>query len=132
MVMAYDGALVMPSNYAVMEQEEMTYVDGGSYNMDCSKRFLSKYNCNFTASWLVSTGRVTGMTSTAVAKEIFAHVYSYYNYVQVAAVFGVAVAAYCYKKAADGISIMDGGDTGLRKAVYDSFWSIFPDNPKYK
>ena len=29
MVMAYDGALVMPSSYAVMEQEEMTYVEGG-------------------------------------------------------------------------------------------------------
>ena len=25
MVMTYDGALVMPSSYAVMEQEEMTY-----------------------------------------------------------------------------------------------------------
>ena len=30
MVMAYDGALVMPSSYAVMEQEEMTYVEGGA------------------------------------------------------------------------------------------------------
>ncbi|MBQ2451183.1 MAG: hypothetical protein II273_06385 [Lachnospiraceae bacterium] len=29
MVMTYDGALVMPSSYAVMEQEEMTYVEGG-------------------------------------------------------------------------------------------------------
>ena len=29
MVMCYDGALVMPSNYAVMDSEEMTYVEGG-------------------------------------------------------------------------------------------------------
>ncbi len=29
MVMTYDGALVMPSSYAMMEQEEMTYVEGG-------------------------------------------------------------------------------------------------------
>ena len=29
MDMCYDGALVMPSNYAVMEEEEMTYVEGG-------------------------------------------------------------------------------------------------------
>lgn len=27
--MCYDGALVMPSNYAVMNEEEMTYVEGG-------------------------------------------------------------------------------------------------------
>lgn len=29
MEMCYDGALVMPSNYTVMSEDEMTYVDGG-------------------------------------------------------------------------------------------------------
>lgn len=29
MEMCYDGALVMPSNYAVMDENEMTYVEGG-------------------------------------------------------------------------------------------------------
>lgn len=29
MNMTYDGVLVMPNNYVVMDQEEMTYVDGG-------------------------------------------------------------------------------------------------------
>ena len=29
MVMTYNEALVMPSNYAVMDEEEMTYVEGG-------------------------------------------------------------------------------------------------------
>ncbi len=29
MNMCYDGALVMPSSYAVMDEEEMTYVEGG-------------------------------------------------------------------------------------------------------
>lgn len=27
----YDGALVMPKTYAVVDEEEMTYVDGGKY-----------------------------------------------------------------------------------------------------
>ncbi len=31
MEMCYDGALVMPNNYAVVDEEEMTYVDGGSW-----------------------------------------------------------------------------------------------------
>lgn len=31
MEMCYDGALVMPNNYAVVNEEEMTYVDGGAY-----------------------------------------------------------------------------------------------------
>ena len=30
MEMCYDGALVMPSNYAVMGEDEMTYVEGGA------------------------------------------------------------------------------------------------------
>jgi len=30
MVMTYNEALVMPSNYAVMDEEEMTYVEGGA------------------------------------------------------------------------------------------------------
>ena len=29
MEMYYDGALVMPKNYAVVDEEEMTYVEGG-------------------------------------------------------------------------------------------------------
>ena len=31
MEVCYDGALVMPSSYAVMDAEEMTYVEGGRY-----------------------------------------------------------------------------------------------------
>jgi len=31
MEMCYDGALVMPSSYAVMNEEEMTYVAGGGW-----------------------------------------------------------------------------------------------------
>ena len=31
MEMCYDGALVMPSSYAVMYEDEMTYVEGGKY-----------------------------------------------------------------------------------------------------
>ena len=31
MVMTYDGALVMPSSYAIMDEEEMTYVEGEAY-----------------------------------------------------------------------------------------------------
>lgn len=37
MEMTYDGALVMPSNFAVVEEEEMTYLDGGV--------FVSKNKC---------------------------------------------------------------------------------------
>lgn len=29
MEMTYDGVLTMPSSYAVMDEQEMTYVEGG-------------------------------------------------------------------------------------------------------
>ena len=37
MEMCYDGTLVMPANYAVVSEDEMTYVDGGFYmtHEDC-------------------------------------------------------------------------------------------------
>ncbi|MCI5919284.1 MAG: hypothetical protein MRZ75_08195 [Roseburia sp.] len=39
MDMCYEGALVMPSNYAVMDEEEMTYVEGGKvYKIQLSAR----------------------------------------------------------------------------------------------
>ncbi len=31
MTMTYDGTMVMPKNYAVVTEDEMTYVDGGAY-----------------------------------------------------------------------------------------------------
>jgi len=37
MEMCYDGALVMPSSYAVMSEEEMMYLEGG--------KFISKSKC---------------------------------------------------------------------------------------
>ncbi len=39
MEMTYDGMLVMPSSYAVMDEEEMTYVEGGkTYKISLTAR----------------------------------------------------------------------------------------------
>ena len=72
------------------------------------------------------------MGELQIAKEIFAHAYSYYRFADVSRVFGVAIASYCYKKAADGIGIIDGGDKGLRKPVYNSFWALFASDETYR
>ncbi len=44
MEMCYDGALVMPSNYAVMSEDEMMYVEGGmrKYSIDMENKTLAK------------------------------------------------------------------------------------------
>ncbi len=38
MEMTYDGALVMPKNFVSVDEEEMTYVDGGGFSMDLFRR----------------------------------------------------------------------------------------------
>lgn len=44
MEMCYDGALVMPSSYAVMDSEEMTYVEGGgTVSVYVSKRAVEQF-----------------------------------------------------------------------------------------
>lgn len=59
MEMCYDGALVMPSNYAVMDEEEMTYVEGGgTFSLTLKKS---------TICWAVGA-IVGGVTRVAVEK----------------------------------------------------------------
>lgn len=44
MEMCYDGALVLPSSYAVMDEEEMTYVDGGWSGKTFASNLKGAYN----------------------------------------------------------------------------------------
>lgn len=46
MEMTYDGMLVMPSSYAVMDEEEMTYVEGGGTKTYYNKASTLKNTCN--------------------------------------------------------------------------------------
>lgn len=52
MEMCYDGALAMPKNYAVINEEEMTYVDGGLYK-SVNHYFSSGYSAR---DWCNSCG----------------------------------------------------------------------------
>ena len=54
MELCYEGALVMPSSYAVMNEEEMTYVEGGFY--------LNKDKCITLATYM---SMLTGLNVTA-------------------------------------------------------------------
>ena len=67
MEMCYDGTLVMPSSYAVMEEEEMTYVEGGikfSKTLTGYKITLSARNCGDLAA--LAAGSVSMSTVSAV------------------------------------------------------------------
>ena len=72
MEMCYDGALVMPSNYAVMDENEMTYVEGGSVSTfyktakDASA-YLSGKAAFYAACGVAATGGAAATVATVVA-----------------------------------------------------------------
>lgn len=69
MEMCYDGTLVMPSSYAVMDEEEMTYVEGGW----CIENKWWGYNIYLTHKerQLLSTGQaIAGLATAGVGTAI--------------------------------------------------------------
>ena len=85
MEMCYDGTLVMPSSYAVMDEEEMTYVEGGW----CIENKLWGYNIYLTHKerQLLSAGQTiagiaSGLASFGVGTAIlgaFANIVANYD-----------------------------------------------------
>ena len=68
MEMCYDGALVMPSSYAVMNEEEMTYVEGGgTITVKFSKDFIRDSVTAITSAVCTIIGSVIG---TAVGSSV--------------------------------------------------------------
>lgn len=110
MSMCCAGALKMPKNYVVMDEEEMIYVEGGSYSLKMTDWYLKKYICNQTAEGLLKSGKVTGMSKLQIAQEIYAHAVAYYNF---SSLLGGTIGYYIalgIKNDANPIDIEDGGD----------------------
>ena len=63
MEMYYEGALVMPSSYSVMDDEEMTYVEGGGTVKFIASTKTMKIIANATATTLGTA--IGGMFSAA-------------------------------------------------------------------
>ena len=72
MEMCYDGALVMPSSYAVMSEEEMTYVEGGgsiTINRGTVNAALSAVWAGFS-TYCTITGKAGKDVAKAIGKKI--------------------------------------------------------------
>jgi hypothetical protein len=70
MDMCYDGTLVMPSNCVVMDEEEMTYVDGGFYISNSNlKKAICVIGINPIPSVLAAIGyyKLCALVSSGVA-----------------------------------------------------------------
>ncbi len=68
MDMCYEGTLVMPSSYAVMNEEEMTYVEGGGWStykgVEALMTLTAIAGCGYTMLTL-SKAAATTMVATA-------------------------------------------------------------------
>ena len=91
MDMCYDGTLVMPSNCVVMDEEEMTYVEGGAY--------YSGKDCRQICAALVGSGAamILAAGTAAIASKIFkyASVIGGVLGKVISAVVGLAIAGLC-------------------------------------
>lgn len=125
MEMCYDGTLVMPINYAVMNEDEMTYVEGGAKNVKMSTNFLDKTYCSWYAGMMLRHSEVSGMGQKEIAQELYAHAVCYYWYDPNGNFFkSNPLSKTLHEKGADGIYIDDGGDTFVRKAFYVACWNM--------
>lgn len=73
MDMCYDGALVMPGSYAVMDEEEMMYVEGG---VKITKNFTASQCNRMAALACISGGIVTFICGCATVVSAVASVMS--------------------------------------------------------
>lgn len=128
MELCHEDVLVLPSNCVSLNDEEMSYLEGGSFNLTLKTLYLNKTNCLNVAASIQKSGKVKGMSYTDIAVEIFAHAKALYNYKPLlswASGLGWgAIATYLHAQAADGCALMDGGDTAVRKAFYNTVWKI--------
>ena len=79
MDMCYEGALVMPSSYAVMDEEEMTYVEGGFSDTIFRNNLKGAFYSCKAASQALKMG---GLSLGVIAKAAFtsaAQVYACYG-----------------------------------------------------
>lgn len=132
MDMCYDGTLVMPSSYAVMDEEEMTYLEGG-ISLSMKREYLNKNTCLSVAS---NYTKKTGLSKTRIAKEIYGHAVMYYaspvllgGYaVALGGVMGpvgvAAILSCLYYIRSHGNPIDLGGDSDFRVSVYNAIWTV--------
>ena len=71
MEMCYDGALVMPSKFVVVDKEEMTYVEGGKVVTSTgTAKYLKNLSASLMASWYALAGGYTYAAAVSVASAV--------------------------------------------------------------
>ncbi|MCR5518512.1 MAG: hypothetical protein K6F17_08085 [Lachnospiraceae bacterium] len=119
MEMCYDGALVMPREFAVMDEEEMTYTEGGK-TIAYRIHYAATSGAMTAAALFHLKGQFKGLSLYDLAAEIWFHAYAYYS--------ALPMASLCSVLGYDGIentklwrSLKNGIDIGSTKDCEKEF-----------
>lgn len=74
-----DEVLKMPSNYIVVSEEEMTYLDGG-LNLSYRWSYQTKLGASIKAASLKAAYNWRNISAYDLAAEIFTHAFAYYKF----------------------------------------------------
>lgn len=98
MEMCYDGALVMPSNYAVMNEDEMMYVEGGFSAKSLVQTVVAAGLTAFLGYCVKSSlvGTVIGLCASSVINAFNSAVLIATFYPEKATAFVVTTGVLCY------------------------------------
>ena len=119
--MTYTGAMVLPQNAVVMNNDEMRYVEGG-VSLSMKRKYLNRSTCKEVAAKYVSK---TGLSKTRIAVEIRAHALLYYDVISLSkasSAIGSSSIAKWIKSHANPVNI--GGDSAARVAAYYVLWAF--------
>lgn len=123
---ACNETLTMPGSYAVMSQEEMTYVEGCGVVHPVGPGLFDKSVCLSVAAAYIGGGVIKGMTGLEIAQELYAHAVAYYMAPGLLASGIVNYSIYKeLRERAGMVNLEDGGETrpGF-KAAYKVIWNF--------
>ncbi|OYP43345.1 hypothetical protein C8E03_10463 [Lachnotalea glycerini] len=122
MEMNCEGTLLMPTNCVLMDEEEMTYVDGG-VNIGMYRTYLNKEACLYVAGQWVRDGKWTNVTATQIAHEIFGHAVGYYKLAALLKIIPDLKGSNFYSHVANGVDINNVVDK--YQSAFDIIWNTF-------
>lgn len=92
-------------------------------NLRMEEKYFSKKGSTDAALEILNLEKITGMTVSGLAAEIFAHAYVYYKFDKLPGfIKNTGLAKHLYNCAADGIDLEDNGDSLKRRVCYRLIW----------
>lgn len=124
MKMDYENGLIMPKSYSIMNEETMTYVEGG-VNIGMCRGYLNKTYCASVAKYFIDQYGWKNISVDNLKKEIYGHAYAYYNWKFLKALpwYSNGEWSSVYSHVANGVDIANATDRF--QSAWNKIWNNF-------